>query len=149
TVAFEDESQAVGGCANGDIRRWKIEGGRQQGPTMQAAGLVYSIAVSQDGRWIMSGDDGKKAIVWNALTHEKVLHTEYEGLVMVVDISSDCTKFVTGGWSSNTVRIFDITSGIRLLPPFSLNHFRGVKFSPDGSRFATASYYDGVRIYST
>ncbi|KIK12520.1 hypothetical protein PISMIDRAFT_120750, partial [Pisolithus microcarpus 441] len=103
-VAFVDESQVLGGHRNGDIRRWSIEDRQQQGPTMQADRRVYSIAVSRDGQWVVSGDYGNKAIVWNALTNEAVRHTGY-----VV----------------------------------------GVKFSPDSSRFATASYYDGVRIYGT
>ncbi|KIK13216.1 hypothetical protein PISMIDRAFT_39607, partial [Pisolithus microcarpus 441] len=91
------------------IRQWNIEDGRQQGPTMQAGRCVYSIAVSQDGQWIVSGDFAKKAIVWNALTNEKVHHTQY------------------GHWVSVC----------------------GVKFSPGGGRFATASRDYGVRVYST
>lgn len=55
------ESQVVGGCGNGDIRRWKTEDGRQQGPAMRTDGTV----ISQDG------DHGYKVIVRNAATHEK------------------------------------------------------------------------------
>ncbi|KIK15521.1 hypothetical protein PISMIDRAFT_16481 [Pisolithus microcarpus 441] len=69
-----------------------------------------------------------------------------------VDISSDCTKFVAASYDTATagnIRLFGITSGRRLLPPVSHSRIHGVKFSPDGSRFATASYDCGVRIYST
>ncbi|KAI5980846.1 hypothetical protein EDC04DRAFT_2917210 [Pisolithus marmoratus] len=117
---------------------------------MRGSDAICSIAVSQDGQWIVSGDDGNQAIVWNATTHEKVLHVEHEAYIFAVDISSDCTKVVTASWAvTDTARIFDITSGTDLFPLVSPGHLRGIKFSPDGSRFATASFYDGVRVYST
>ncbi|KIK12112.1 hypothetical protein PISMIDRAFT_121432, partial [Pisolithus microcarpus 441] len=140
-VAFVDESQVVTGDENGGIRRWRIEGGQQQGQTMQAGRRVHSITVSQDGRWIVSGDLGHKAILWNAATHEKVLDITHNNSVNGVDISSNCTKFVAADCSvTDNVQLFGITSGHRLLPPLSHCHNSGVKFSPDGSRFATSSY---------
>ncbi|KIK15330.1 hypothetical protein PISMIDRAFT_115335 [Pisolithus microcarpus 441] len=113
--------------------------------------IVLSIAVSQDGRWIVSGDDGDKATVWNADTHEKVREfRELNGSVFAVDISNDGTKVVAGdNNAAGTARIFGTTSGIPLLPPLPHSHVRGVKFSPDGHRLATASQNCGFRIYST
>ncbi|KIK15510.1 hypothetical protein PISMIDRAFT_321530 [Pisolithus microcarpus 441] len=117
---------------------------------MQASGTVLSVAVSQDGRWIVSGDDGKKAIVWNALTNEKVRHAEYRNSVYAVDISSDCTKVVAASYDdADNVLLFGITSGQPLLPPISHEQIWGAKFSPDGSRFATVSCDSGFRVYST
>ncbi|KIK17928.1 hypothetical protein PISMIDRAFT_83597, partial [Pisolithus microcarpus 441] len=124
-VAFVDESQVVAGYDTSDIRRWKIEDGQQQGQTMQAGKCVRSIASSQDGRWIVSGDNGSRVTVWNALTNEKVRHAQYGNWVWAVDISSDCTKVVGAGYYGTD------------------------NFSPDGSRFATVSYDYGVRVYST
>ncbi|KIK17941.1 hypothetical protein PISMIDRAFT_110465, partial [Pisolithus microcarpus 441] len=146
-----DESQVVAGYDNSDVRRWKIEDGQQQGQTMKAGGRVHSIAASQDGRWIVSGDNGSKAIVWNALTNEKVHHTECGNYVYAVDISSDCTKVVAASYTGITsnVQLSGISSGTELLSPLSHGVVVGVKFSPDGSCFATASCYSGVRVYST
>ncbi|KIK11393.1 hypothetical protein PISMIDRAFT_72101, partial [Pisolithus microcarpus 441] len=152
SVAFVDDVQVVAGYDNGDIRRWNIEDGRQQGPTMQTGVRVLSIAGSQDGRWIVSGDNGNKATVWNALTSEKVRHTEHGNTVGAVDISSDCTKVVAANYGSTTdnVRLFDINSGTQLLP--SLSHFCifGVKFSPDGTsngKFIACSAGSSVSLW--
>ncbi|KIK12434.1 hypothetical protein PISMIDRAFT_18749 [Pisolithus microcarpus 441] len=77
-VAFAEESQVVGGYFDGDIRRWRIEDGQEQGQTLTAGDPILSIAVSQDWQWIVPGDRGKKATVWNAVTHEKVLDTKHQ-----------------------------------------------------------------------
>ncbi|KIK14711.1 hypothetical protein PISMIDRAFT_116537, partial [Pisolithus microcarpus 441] len=152
-VAFVGDSQVVVGCADRGIRRWKIEDKQQQGPTIKLGDDFRSVAVSQDGRWIVSGDHGKRAIVWNADTHERACEfTGYGGSVTGVDISSDCTKVVAGCYgTTGTARIFGITSGAELLPdsPISHRNIRGVKFSPDGSRFATVSNDCGFHVYST
>ncbi|KIK19087.1 hypothetical protein PISMIDRAFT_159927 [Pisolithus microcarpus 441] len=150
-VAFMDESQVVGGYFDGDIRRWRIEDGQQLGPTMQAGNSIRSVTVSKDRQWIVSGDQGEKAIVWSAATHKKECQfTGFEGSVTAVDISGDCTKVVGGSWGTTyTVQLFGTHSGTQLLPSLSHRGIRGVKFSPDGSRFATASYDSGFRVYST
>ncbi|KAI6040391.1 hypothetical protein EDC04DRAFT_2894125 [Pisolithus marmoratus] len=142
-----DESQIVAGYGNGDICRWKIEDGQQQGPTMQVNGSIKCIAISQDRQWIVSGDSGGKVIVWNAVNHEKVREiTQGEHYVCAVDISGDCSKIASVDYYS--ARIFSIDSGIQLLPPLTHDGAIGVRFSPDGSRFASASYDHGFRIYN-
>lgn len=72
-VTFADESQVVGGYYSGHIRGWKIEDGQQLGITMQANNRINFVAVSRDGHWIVSGDHGKTATVWDAATRDKVL----------------------------------------------------------------------------
>ncbi|KIO02208.1 hypothetical protein M404DRAFT_148331, partial [Pisolithus tinctorius Marx 270] len=142
------ESQVVGGYYNREICRWKIEDEQQQGPTMEAGGSIYSVVVSQDGRWILSGDNGKNAILWNAATHEKVREfTEHRYSIYGADISSDGTKLASADWDN--AEIFSIPSGDRLLPPLPHDYVSGVKFSPDGTRFATVSKTLGFRVYNT
>ncbi|KAI6021221.1 WD40-repeat-containing domain protein [Pisolithus marmoratus] len=95
---------------------------------MQVGNRVFSVAVSQDGRWIVSGENGNKVIIWNAATHDKVLQfTEHEHMVSAADISSDGIKIASADWFET--RVFSSTSGIR--------------------RFATASCNSGFRVYST
>ncbi|KAI6040390.1 hypothetical protein EDC04DRAFT_2996523 [Pisolithus marmoratus] len=147
-VTFIDEGQVIGGYGNGDVRRWKIEDGQQQGPTMQVSGSISCIAISQDGRRVVSGDSKGKVIVWNAANHEKVHEiTEDEHYVCAVDISGDCTRIASVDYYS--ARIFSIASGARLLPPLTHYGAIGIRFSPDSSRFASASYDHGFRIYNT
>ncbi|KAI5981892.1 hypothetical protein F5J12DRAFT_916980 [Pisolithus orientalis] len=111
-------------------------------------GSIYSVVVAQDGRWIVTGDRAGNATIWNAATHEKVRElTEHSSSVFGVDISSDSTKIATA--DHQNAQIFSFSSGIRLLPPLRHILVNGVRFSPDGNRFATVSHNEGFRVYST
>ncbi|KAI6030212.1 hypothetical protein EDC04DRAFT_104815 [Pisolithus marmoratus] len=127
-LTFAGEIQIVAGHFGGGIRRWKIKDGQQHGPTMQTGSGILSIVVSQDGRWMVTGDWEGKVVIWNVATHDKAFVLKEHGdHVLAVDISSDCTRIAAVG--GGTARIFTTTS--------------------DGSRFATTSYNQGFRIYST
>ncbi|KIK13310.1 hypothetical protein PISMIDRAFT_18072 [Pisolithus microcarpus 441] len=56
-------------------------GGQEQGQTLNAGDPILSITVSQDGRWVVSGDSGR-----NAATPEKVLDTKYQRRWSEMDI---------------------------------------------------------------
>ncbi|KIO11172.1 hypothetical protein M404DRAFT_835224 [Pisolithus tinctorius Marx 270] len=115
---------------------------------MKADGHICSVAVSKDGRWIVTGDRGKKAVLWNAATHEKMREfTEHGHHVYAVDISSDGAKMAAADYLN--AQVFSITSGDRFLPPLPHPSVVGVKFSPYDSRFATVSTNNGFRVYST
>ena len=67
--------------------------------------------------------------------------------VFSVDVAPDCTKFATGT-DQEQVTIWSITTGEKILG--TLKHdgnVRGVKFSPDGGRLATACSDSTIRIF--
>lgn len=76
----------------GDTHRWEIQEGWRLDSTMQVGNGILRIVVSQDGKWIVSGYQGGKAIVWNATTHGKALEfTEHRDEVAAVDSISQPT----------------------------------------------------------
>ena len=149
-VALSADGHIFGGDEGGEIRRWRIEDAQQIGSTMKASGPIESAVISNDGRWLVTGDDGRKGIVWNAQTHEKVVEvTEHMHFIYAVDISSDMIRFASGS-CDKTARIFSIATGVRLIPP--LQHDRavvGLRFSPNGNQLVTATYDACVRIYNS
>ncbi|KIK14069.1 hypothetical protein PISMIDRAFT_17552 [Pisolithus microcarpus 441] len=109
-----------------------VNGGlKMDGNTVRGSSGVWSIAASQDGQWIVSGDSRKTATIWNATMLDKVFNVQCSDSVYAIDISSDCTKFAAADWAD--VRIFGIASGTQLLRALSRHYVVGVKFSPDGS----------------
>lgn len=149
-IAFTADGHIFAGDKWGEIRRWRIEDAQQTGRTMKANGTVESAVVSNDGKWLVTGDDGRRGIVWDTRTHEKVQEvTEHTHFVYAVDISSDSMRFASGS-CDKTARIFSVAYGVRVIPP--LQHDRavvGLRFSPSGDRLVTASYDECIRIYNS
>ena len=95
----------MSGGSEGEIQHWQVKDGKKVGTPMDAGKgyTVWNIAISPDGRWIVSGTGSDQVIVWNTKTHEIV--TEFKGHdseLAVVDVSPDATKI--------TVRSFDGTA---------------------------------------
>ena len=145
-VAFHpDRKHFYDGTTNG-IRRWRVPDGQELGK--QTGMDMYAMSVSKDQKWVACGTS-IGASVWDAELRKKV--TEVEGGVYVhaVDVAPDCTRFATGTYKGK-VAIWSITTGEKLLGPLKQGGgaMRGVKFSPDGGRLATACYGDStIRIF--
>ncbi len=100
-------------------------------------GPVRAVAVSRDGKWVMTGDD-KTARLWDVGTGKEVRQFEgHDGEVAGVAFSPDGGRAATAG-ADRTVRVWDTASGKEL------SCFRGhrgrvraVAFSPDGRRVAS------------
>ena len=149
SVAFlVNGKHVVSGGNEGKIRRWRVEDGMEVGTPMDAGDWVFSIAVSRDGRWIVSGTVGLVQ-VWNADDGKKV--TQFQGHrsgVCAVDVSPDSTKIASGS-NDWTACVWSLSTGQRLLGPWKHNGVAfAVKFSHDGRFIVTAtrgsiSVYDG------
>ena len=137
-------------CGDGNkIRRWRVKDGKGVGEPMDAGSEVWSIAVSRDGKWIVSGEGYGGVTVWDAESHKEAIEFRgHNGMVLVVDISPDGTRFATGSYDK-TVRVWSLSTGKQLLGPLEHDWYVvAVKFSPDGGHIATATWYrDSVRIY--
>ena len=149
-IAFRpDGRHLVGGQDSGYIRQWNVDCGEEFCPSwMKSSGDVYAVATSMDGRWIVSGDKENKAIIWNAVTHQKAIQlSDHVGPVYAIDVSNDSTRIASGS-GDYTVQVFDIVSGTRVIPPLChTDCVVAVKFSPDGSQIATATSHQQGFVY--
>jgi len=129
-----------------------IEDGKEvMGTTMNAGSAVLNIAVSRDGKLIVSGTRSGLVTVWDAESHSEVTefraHNDY---VRAVDISPDATKIASGS-DDDTACVWSLSTGERLLGPWKHDHWAvAAKFSPDGRLIVTATYKrDSVRVYDS
>ena len=119
---------------------------------MDAGGIVWNVAVSRDGKWIVSGTESGQVMVWNAESHKKVTEFKaHSNLMRALDVSPD-GKMITTGSDDKTVCIWSLQTGQRLLSWQTWQHsffVVAVKVSPNGAYIATATWFrHSVRIYS-
>ena len=149
-VAFVADGDYIVGGDGSTIRRWQVKDGKEVGRPMDAGSRVWSIAVSRDGKWIVSGARWGEVTLWDAESHEKAIEFRgHKGSVYAVDISPDRTRIATGSLDK-TVRVWSFSTGEQLLGPIEHDDWvAAVKFSPDGRHIATATWTIPVRIYDS
>ena len=110
---------------------------------------LWDIAVSQDGKLIVTVSSTGQVTVWNVETRLAVNDFKGSpGIINVVDISLDATKIATGS-QDGIASVWSLSTGERLLGPFKHdNSLAAVKFSPNAYLIATATQEcNSVRIY--
>ncbi|KAF8546010.1 WD40 repeat-like protein [Imleria badia] len=164
-----DEKHVVSGGEGGKIRFWRVDNGDEVGMPMDSGDeTIFNIAVSRDGKWIVSGSgksvwgktgtvesetgESGRVTVWNAESREKVIEwPAHKDFVRAVDVSPDGTRIATGS-DDETVCVWSLSTGQLLLDPLQHNSRVGtVKFSPDGHLLAIATWEcnHSVRIYNS
>ena len=150
SVTFSpDGSYLVIGCNDGTIQQWRISDGKKT--TMKADGSVLVVAVSSDGKWIVSGGLDCKVTVWDAKTQKSTVEATQmnEKWISALDVSPGSTRFVSAS-SDYTANIWSLTTGQRLVGPLKHNNrVDSVAFSPDGDQVATAGLYDCLRVWDS
>ena len=122
------------------VRVWELETGQQLRSLEGHKGMVWSVAVSSDGRLVLSGGNDAIPILWDARTG-RVVH-RFQGHTDRVD----CVAFLPDGRRAlssgldGTIRLWDVESGQEVL-----RHFKGttgrngwLAISPDGHRLFSA-----------
>jgi WD40 repeat protein len=123
------------------------------GPTVkiiEAPSPVNCVAVSSDGRRIVSGGDDDAVRVWDANTGQPLGQplTGHTDDVNTVALSPDRKRIASGG-NDDSVRLWDAESGRPVGQPLTghTDDVWSVAFSPDGKRIASGGKDDTVRVW--
>jgi eukaryotic-like serine/threonine-protein kinase len=108
---------------------------------------IWSLALSPDGRKIVTGSEDTTAKVWDLATGEELLTLRGHGAeVYSVAFSPDGQRIVTGSMDQ-TARVWDTTSGRRLVILKHGGAIGAVAFSPDGQRIVTGGNDRMARVW--
>jgi WD40 repeat protein len=133
---------ANGGWKDGDdsaVRVWDVETGSEIRKLVGHKGLVFRVAVSPDGRRLLSGGSDRNLILWDAKTGAEIRrlpgHTD---AVEAVAFVRDGRRGVSCGWD-DTIRIWDLDTGaeVHRFHPREGQPVAGLSYltvSPDGGR---------------
>ncbi|EJC98375.1 WD40 repeat-like protein, partial [Fomitiporia mediterranea MF3/22] len=130
------------------IMVWDIES-RQAVKCLEGhVGAVNSVALSPDGKHIVSGSDDETIRIWNVEKGQTICDPRggHVDAVWSVAFSHDGTR-VASGAADNTIRIWE--SGQCLSVPFEGHDDEvcSVAFSPDGKRVVSGSDDRTIRIW--
>ncbi|OAA20129.1 serine/threonine protein kinase [Frankia sp. EI5c] len=159
SVTFAPDGRTA---ASGDGTRavlWDVTAGSSVRATAElpsvAAGWVYAIAFSPDGRTVATAGDARTVQLWDITTPTEPTRlgaplADHSATVPAVAFSPDGRTLATGS-DDGTVLLWDVTDRTapsRLGEPLtSQSGFSAVAFSPDGHMLATAGGDRLVRLW--
>ena len=110
--------------------------------------IIHSIALSPDGKRIVSGGWGRNIKMWDAASGAELMtFSGHEDNVGSVAFSPDGKRLVSGS-ADKTVKLWDVESGTELMTLRGHdNDVWHVTFSPDGKRIASATYGKVIKIW--
>jgi hypothetical protein len=110
---------------------------------------ISSIAVSPDGRQIITGDY-RTIRIWDATTGVELMSfPEQNDLTTSVLFSPDGKRIITSCYDVNAVKIWDVATGIELMRFDHDSFVASLAISPDGERIVTGSTDKTAKIWDT
>lgn len=139
----KDPNQILTGSRDGSIRRWNRNEGKVLLRWCPHARYVTHMAVSPDGRWVLSYGNGMVAETSLETGEPRVKWDRHDEAVQAVAFLPDGRRVVSGS-SDGTLRVWNAENGecLRTIQGANLGAF-AVSVSPDGSK-AAAGCKDGV-----
>jgi WD40 repeat protein len=138
------------------LKVWDQESGRDAFPVEAFGGdhVLFSVAFSRDGRWLVGGGRDRKIKVWNGATGQKVgVVGEHADDITKLAFSPD-GRYLSSIGDDDIVKLWDATGLDKAQEP--LCRFEGqcerdyadlIAFSPDGSRLVVISGDDTATIH--
>ncbi|KIJ13552.1 hypothetical protein PAXINDRAFT_80999 [Paxillus involutus ATCC 200175] len=150
SIAYLPGGTQIVTCSARDmtVRIWDVENGEQEGTSMEHQDILYALAVTRDGKRILSGGEDKRIKVWDS--GELVLgplegHTDP---VNCVRWSLDGSQLFSAS-DDRTVRCWDSDAGEPIGEPWTghTDWVNSISLSPDGTKLVSASRDKTVRFW--
>ncbi|KAF9222319.1 WD40 repeat-like protein, partial [Gyrodon lividus] len=152
-MAYLPREERVVTCSNdGLVRIWNVEDGEQEGMSMKHDGYVLCLAVTRDGKRILSGgyDHQMKVWSWHPSSGELLLgpikgHKDYVNCVLW---SLDGCRLFSAS-DDRSIRCWNSETGEPIGQPWTGHTYWviSLSLSPDGTRLASASHDHTVRLW--
>jgi len=137
SVDFIDEATVVSGAMDGTVRIWDAGSGVERAVIDARVGQIVSLAVSDDGWWLLAGGDGGAVGLWKLQSGEASPVASLQGMrSMVAGLAFNRSATLGAGvGKGGEVVTWDISSaGLGELASWSATG--PIAFSDDGERLA-------------
>jgi WD40 repeat protein len=140
---FPDGMRMISGSVDKTTRQWDLKAGKEiEGARDVCEQEVFAVAVSQDGRWVVTGGGSLNTVGSGELkaceVETGIIKTlkGHSDMINCIDISADSTLLATGS-VNETTQIWNLETGKLLAGSFkSIGPVGTVRFSPDSKKVA-------------
>jgi WD40 repeat protein len=110
---------------------------------------VYCIAISPDGKRIVSGGGDGTIKIWDAATGADVMALRgHLDTVHSVVFSPDGKRLVSGSWDK-TIKVWDVASGVELMTLRGDGAIWSIAISSDGKRIISGGAGETIKVWDT
>jgi WD40 repeat protein len=139
-----DGKQIVSGGSDQTTRRWDLQAGEEiEGARDVHEWVVLVMAISRDGRWVITAGGDEKRGVLRACEVETRMVKKIQGhsaFINCIDISQD-SMLLASGSDDGTTQIWSLDTGKLVAGPFKSTHWVGaIRFSQDSKKLAINSH---------
>jgi WD40 repeat protein/tRNA A-37 threonylcarbamoyl transferase component Bud32 len=141
SVLFTPDGKQLAVAASHVVGFWDVATGRPAERFLGQPTSPLCLAITPDGRTIVTGNDDYTVRLWDVPSgQERLVLRSHGHFVQCVALSPDGKTLASGGrdWS---VKLWDVTTGkLRATLPGHLHGVFSVAFSPDGQTLAVAAH---------
>ena len=139
-------NQYYGGesCDLGTVRIWEVAT-RREVARITHEGMVYSVAISPDGKYVVSGSADGTACVWEMTTGAEISCIAHAGGVGSVAFSGDSQYVVSG--SPGIIEVWEAATGKEISHMLNYAEVWTVAFAPDGKIVVSGSPDGTIRFW--
>jgi len=123
------------------VLRWDLQAGKEIETARDVCeGRVWAVAVSRDGRWVITAGDGGVLKACEVETGNVKSFEGHSAIITCIDISANSTLLASGSYS--TARIWNLDTGKLVAGPFKNDidwQLGLVRFSDDMKKLAVKS----------
>jgi len=110
---------------------------------------VIAMAISPDGKRIVSGSDDKTIKIWDSASGDELMTLRgHDDWISSVAFSPDGKRIISGS-ADNTVKVWDSATGAELMTLRGhIDDVYGIAISPDGKRIVSGSIDKTIRVWN-
>jgi WD40 repeat protein len=148
SVAFSPDGQ-LAASASEKVILWDVRT-RTKIAALEHDALVWSVAFSPDGRWLVSTHTDGAILIWNVVERQRVANlSEHSGAVYAVAYSRDGERIASTGEDSSII-IWNAATGHK--EAVLIGHksrANGVAFLPDGKQIISCGFQEPLILWDS